>query len=502
MINRFLIILSLAVVTHVPAEDITAINKQTDGYRGAWYFNQRIGGEYIYKYSGGLGTYCAKHKPFAVHCPEVQKTFFCYGGVNTNYIETFRKELSSGNLDSGKPEGAICHLVAYFDHKTGMVPKPTVLLDKRTFDAHDNPVITVDDAGYIWILSTAHGNLRPAFVHKSRKPYDISEFERISPFRMINQKKEPITNFSYMQVWHVPKQGFVYFFTKYDGWRRETCFATSTDGIEWSWSQLADIEEGHYQISAASVDKAATAFNYHPRAFRGNVKQKGLNWRTNLYYMETPDRGKTWRAADGTALNLPLTEPLNAALVHNYESEGLLLYLKDIGLDREGRPVILFITAQGFHSGPGDGPRTWRVAQWSGSEWTINDITTSDSNYDMGSLYIEEDGLLRVIAPTEKGPQPYNPGGEVAMWTSEDSGKTWKKVRQMTVDSQYNHSYVRRPVNANPDFYGFWTDGHGREPSPSRLYFCNRSGDVFRLPQLMSNNMQAPERITFGNKAE
>ncbi|MBN2308178.1 MAG: LamG domain-containing protein, partial [Candidatus Hydrogenedentes bacterium] len=41
------------------------INEKDDGYRGIWYYNQPSGDEYVYKYSGGLGTYCAKHIPHA-----------------------------------------------------------------------------------------------------------------------------------------------------------------------------------------------------------------------------------------------------------------------------------------------------------------------------------------------------------------------------------------------------------------------------------------------------
>ena len=40
----------------------------------------------------------------------------------------------------------------------------------------------------------------------------------------------------------------------------------------------------------------------------------------------------------------------------------------------------------------------------------------------------------------------------------------------------------RRPVNAHDDFYAFWADGHGRQPSASSLYFCTKAGDVYRLP--------------------
>ncbi len=497
-----LLILLLALVFPVVARSEAAGPplKQADGYVGVWYQNQRLGGEYVFKYSGGLGTYSAKHRPFAVYRPEVNKTFFCYGGVDHDYHERYAEKLSHENLDSARPKDAIHHMVSYYDHNTGTVPKPGILLNKNTHDAHDNPVISVDDGGRIWIFSTTHGNSRTAYVRKSTRPYDISEFEDVRPFQVIDGKKEPIRNFSYMQAWHLPKKGFVYFFTKYEGPKRRTCFASSADGIEWKWTQLADIEDGHYQISAATADKAATAFNYHPKAFMGDPKKRGLNWRTNLYYMETPDQGKTWRTADGTALEPPLAKTGNPALIRDFEKEGLLVYLKDITFDSEGRPLILFITSEGYQSGPENNPRTWRLARWDGSEWVISDITTSDNNYDMGSLYHEGDGSLRVIAPTETGPQPFNPGGEIGMWLSKDKGGTWNKQRQLTSGSPYNHTYVRRPVDADPGFYGFWADGHGREPSLSRLYFCNSDGDVFMLPSSMENEMETPERIAPGKK--
>jgi hypothetical protein len=471
---------------------------KADGYVGVWYQNQRLGGEYVFKYSGGLGTYSAKHRPFAIYCPEVGKTFFCYGGVDADYHRRYAGKLSHENLDSAQPKDAIHHMVSFYDHEKGTVPKPTVLLNKNTHDAHDNPVISVDDEGHIWILSTTHGNSRTAHVRKSKRPYDISEFEEIQPYQMIDGKKEVIKNFSYMQAWHLHGKGFVYFFTKYEGPKRRTCFASSADGIEWKWQQLADIEDGHYQISSARADRAATTFNYHPKAFNGDPKKRGLNWRTNLYYMETPDQGETWKAADGTALKLPLTKTTNPALVRDFESEGLLVYLKDITFDATGHPLILFITSKGFESGPENNPRTWRLARWDGTAWVISEITTSDNNYDMGSLYCEKGGRLKIMAPTEVGPQPFNPGGEIAMWVSDDGGTTWVKERQMTSGSQFNHTYVRRPENADPGFYGFWADGHGREPSISHLYFCNRDGEVFVLPTEMNEDTQAPLKVAPG----
>lgn len=82
----------------------------------------------------------------------------------------------------------------------------------------------------------------------------------------------------------------------------------------------------------------------------------------------------------------------------------------------------------------------------------------------MVPLYIEPDGLWRVIAPTEPGPQPWTTGGEMVLWTSRDQGATWIKVKQLTRNSRFNHTYAHRPVNAHPDFYAFWADGNPFNP--------------------------------------
>jgi hypothetical protein len=319
--------------------------------------------------------------------------------------------------------------------------------------------------------------MRDAYIHRSVRPYDETEFEHIQT-----------TNFSYAQPWYLPGRGFLFLNTKYMRGRMLHQM-TSPDGRTWTEPRLlAAIEMGHYQVSGHQGGKVGTAFNFHPRP-------KGLNWRTNLYYMETVDFGQTWRNAAGQELELPLRSPANPALVHDFRTEGLNVYMKDVVFDGKGNPVVLFVTSKGWQSGPVNDPRTWRTARWTGTEWEIHGSITSDNNYDMGSLYIEQAGLWRLIAPTQPGPQRYNTGGEVALWTSADRGANWTLVRQLTRDSPHNHGYCRRPVNAHPDFYAFWADGHGREPSESRLYFCNRDGDVFRLPPGMAGDVARPERV-------
>lgn len=435
------------------------VSVKDDGYRGIWYSNQKQDDEYVYKYSGGLGTYCSSHNPFAIYRPEVQKTFFCYGGTVKGKIE-------------------LLHMVSYYDHRTGLVPRPTIVMNKRTDDAHDNPVLSMDDAGALWIFSSSHGTARPSFLWKSARPYEIDRFENVL-----------VTNFSYTQPWYLPERGFLFLQTLYRGGRK-LHFQTSADGVTWSEPSLyAAIDQGHYQVSWCDGKKVACAFNYHP-------SPHGLNWRTNLYYMETADMGKTWRNVRGEAMGLPLTDARNAALVRDYEAEGLKVYVQDLNFDAAGRPAVLYTTSKGYESGPANDPRTWTTAAWNGSDWEIRGTIRSDNNYDMGSIYLERDDLWRIIGPTEPGPQAYNTGGEIAMWTSADRGVTWKKLRQMTAGSRYNHGYCRRPIGAHPDFYAIWADGHGREPSESRLYFCDRDGNVSLLPQTMTGEFARPERVT------
>lgn len=460
-------------------EGAQLLNRKDDGYRGIWYYIGYLPqSPYVYKYAGGLGTYPSNHYPFSVYVPAKHKTYFCYGGAD--------------------PAGKVLyHEVGYYDHRKGKVSRPVIVLNKATGDAHDNPVLQVDKKGYIWLFSTAHGAGRPAFIHRSVKPYNIRKFENVHPVKMEEGKEVPMTNFSYLQMYYDKARGFLGLFTHYTEqqlkYGKRTCrviaYMTSADGVHWSeWKDLANIEEGHYQTSGQSGRRVGTSFNYHPARQSG----AGLDYRTNLYYLYTDDYGKTWRTADGKAVQIPLREISNDALVHDYAAEGLKVYINDLNFDRQGNPVILYETTKGWEPGPENGPRQWYTARWTGARWEILPFTTSDNNYDMGSLYTEPDGTWRVIAPTDPGPQPYNTGGALVMWVSRDEGRSWHKVKELAPGSEKNQSYPRRPVNASPDFYAFWADGNGRKASASHLFFCDKVGKVFMLPEKMKRREMKP----------
>ncbi len=453
-----------------PANQDIFCTKDT-GYRGIWWGQTPTHDEYVYKYSGGLGTYPVQNAPFAVYCEEVRKTFFVYGGTTpTSHLETDTRA-TRWNCTPGE----LLHMVSYYDHETAKFPAPTILLDKWTADPHDNPVISVDDEGYLWIFSPSHGHwTTPSYIHRSTEPYSIDFFETVEE-----------TLFAYPQVWAVKGKGLAFFHSQYakpgtDGTGRGIYYRHGRDGGDLDKPVcLGCLEQGHYQTTARRADgMVATAFDFHPA-------EGGLEARTNIYYAQSADEGKTWTDASGNPLCLPVNHRDHPARIRDFLAEGLLVYIKDLVFDREGKPVIHFVTSKGWKPGPSSGPHTWHVAFWNGQEWAYSEVLTSDNNYDMGSLYEEPDGGWLLIGTSGRGAQPWNTGGEVEMWRISPAASSWERVKTLTYRSDYNHSHPRRPYHYHPEFAALWADGHARKPSPSRLYCCGLAGESIR--ELPSN---------------
>lgn len=428
-----------------------------NGYRGIWFTLGQMT-EYGDKYSGGLGTYTANHVPMAVYAPQVKKTFFVYGGTKQG-------------------QRYLLAMASYYDHERHVVPRPTIVHDKGGVnDPHDNPSLCIDEKGYVWVFVSGRGRVRPGFIYRSLQPYRIDAFERLGEREM-----------TYPQPRWIEGRGFLYLLTKYTK-GRELYWSTSRDGQEWTADQKFAGMGGHYQTSHQRGEVVFTAFNTHPG---GNVDK-----RTNLYYLQTNDLGQTWRNARGEPIQVPLSDPQNPALVRDYQAEKRLVYIHDLDLDRHSRPVILYITSADFRPGPSGDPRWWTVARATETGWEYTEVTRANHNYTTGSLYLQDDGVWRIIGPTEPGPQPIGSGGEVAVWISRDQGKTWRKERDVTKGSRYNHNYVRRPVAAHSGFAAFWADGDPDKLSPSHLYFASQTGDrVWRLPYDMAGDFAAPEAV-------
>ncbi|GAA4438551.1 BNR-4 repeat-containing protein [Ravibacter arvi] len=441
----------------------TIHNQKINGYKGIWFaLGQRS--DYGDKYSGGLATYTAKHIPLAIYAEKVNKTFFVYGGT------------------TGPHDKYLLCMAGVFDHATGRVTRPTIVFDKLGVeDPHDNPSIAMDDKGHIWVFVSGRGRSRMGYKYRSKLPYSVDGFDQV--------REEEMT---YPQPKYVTGKGFLHLFTKYTG-TRELYFETSPDGMTWSedrklagMKRPGDKNSGHYQISGQWGEKICFFFNWHPD---GNV-----DLRTNIYYMQTTDFGKTWTTIEGKTLPLPQDKTDSPALVMEYFSKGKNVYIKDVSFDEKGNPVALYLAGPGHEPGPVNGPRQWYVLHWNGTSWENHPITTSDHNYDTGSLFTDGPAWT-FIAPTENTPQQWGAGGEVVMWTSTDKGKSWTRVKQITRRSERNHNYVRKVMGGTDPFRYFWADGNPDKMSESLLYFGDSKGNVWQLPYDMVADEQLPVKV-------
>ena len=475
--KKGLVFLFTIIGFSLSAQPYPSINNQKiDGYKGIWF---TLGQFYEYgdKYSGGLGTYTADHTPMAIYASEVRKTFFVYGGIAEG-----RKSNADSPDFKGRDYGnyLLC-MAGCFDHKTQTVSKPTVVLDKNgVFDPHDNPSLAIDADGYLWVFPAGRNRSRPGFIFKSRQPYSIEAFDQILEDEIC-----------YPQPYFVGGKGFLLLFTKYLGVRL-LYFNTSPDGHRWSEHQqlfaikrLEDTNGGHYQVSGQSGDKIVFFCNWHPD---GNVDR-----RTNIYYLQTVDYGRTWTGADGATVSIPVTEVHSETLVREFFSKGQNVYLHDVAFDGQGNPIVLYVYGTSHEPGPVNGLKIWAVTFWNGKEWENREITTSDHNYDTGCIWATKDKWT-VIGPTENSPQPWGGGGEIVIWESMDRGNSWKRTRQVTQNSPRNHNYVRKVVNGVDPFRYFWADGNPDKPSISLMYFGDSKGNVRQLPYSMSKDRQKPQK--------
>lgn len=443
-----------------------------NGFHGIWYAVGSSGDQYAYKYSGGLGTYTHQTAPLAIYAEEVNRTYFVYGGTNGT-SNTLKNYLS------------------YFDHTTGLLARPREVRHVGGTDNHRNITMAIDDDGYINIFANSHGDGGTGNLYKSNVPYEIADFNEVPlPVSVFGNASGKVT-LSYSNPFYTPGAGFTVVYNQYhDG--RAVHVARSPDGVNWTDVSLFDTNQGHYTAARQHGNTIGVSADWH----RGG----SLDNRTNLYYFESPDAGATWTNAAGAPISAPLTTTSNIALVHDYNAENKLVYMKDIDYDPAGRPILTYLTVSdstgsGHTSGPKPGGRTLHTAHWTGSQWRIRDVMQTDHNYDHGELHVEADGSWRLTGPFIDGPQQYGTGGEIGVWTSGDEGASWQQVDQLTSGSPYNHTYVREPVNAHDDFFSYWADGNAFAQSPSRLYFGTKEGRVYRMPTSFTGDFARPELV-------
>ncbi|HUS80505.1 MAG TPA: BNR-4 repeat-containing protein, partial [Armatimonadota bacterium] len=417
--------------------------------RGVWYqcgkANLLPGQGAVY--SGPMATYCVWHRPMAIFRPEVNRSFFVYG-----------------NADNSPT-------ISFYDHASGSFAYPVVLGSNPDGDAHRNPTLLIDEAGYLHVFYGAHGH--QTHVLRSERPWDITAWAEAA------QIEDPGT--SYPQPWQLlPGEIFVSY-RQAPGWR----FRMSADGAR-SWRDPVDIvnfgcpddargcaECSIYGITVAEGGDYPRRLHFAWSRLGGGtpeeIESKHL-WarRYNVYYACSDDGGSTWKRSDGSRYELPINEE-QAEKIWDCGQRGI--WLTDIQVDSRGNPYILFLDSrvETFEA-------RWMVARRVPDGWAFTEVTRSDHMYDAGALIAIADDDLRIWGPTTDV-QPHEDGGDIDEWCSTDGGATWELARHLTSGSRYSHNHVK-PVMGHQlgtgDLRAIWNYGDSMSPPETRdvrLYF-------------------------------
>jgi len=394
-------------------------------------------------YGGAHATYCAWTRPMAVYAPAVDKTFFVFG-----------------NMDNSPT-------ISFYDHQAKQLAPAQVLGANPDMDAHKNPHLLIDEGGYLYVFYRSHCS--PTHLTRSAKPYDISEWENLGAI---------VERSSYPQPWQV-KPGEMIVLYRGGGTHDATeSIIRSTDrGQTWSRPEVVVATprgNGCYGVSIAETGDFPRRVHFAWSVTRGKWWQ-----RYHVYYAYSDDGGATWRKTDGRAYELPITEE-TSEMIFESDVPDRGVWLKDIQLDSQGNPYVLFIDS---HTPTYDG--VWRMAKCVDDKWTFHELAASDHMYDAGAIVFLADDDIRIYAPTTPS-QPYQDGGEIEEWQSTDAGVTWTNTKHLTSGSKYSHNHVKAVHNAGrPDFRVFWNYGDARNPPETHDVDLYWYGEGLASPQKM-----------------
>lgn len=439
------------------SQSLFSQNLRLDGYRGLWYGTDQAF-QYGLTLSGGVATFSPRHRPVAIYSPEVNKTFFVYSG-------TISAE-----------ERHLVIMISYYDHKLGKVPRPVLVYDKLGVkEPFDNASLVIDNAGHLWIFISGRARTRPAIVFKSTNPWSIDKFELKYQCEMITPQPWCFNNGRIGALYSKQTSGIEIWFSD----------CSLTPSVENS-TKIAGFG-GHYKISGMNRDKLYVAFNYYPPG-------EFLN-QANLYLLYSDDFGKTWKTTDNNQAIIPLSKIDNEALICDFISEKIRVFLLDMDFDSDGYPVLLVITSRNSDPVENQFDGTLGIVHRVNNSWDLVEICDADNINDSGTLSTQS-GYWEVLASAGHTGKKGVAGGEITRWISKNEGLNWIKDRDVTYNSQYPNSFVRRPLNARKDFHAIWADGDPEKISESKLYFTNSEGNkVWVLPYEMVSDFKRPQRI-------
>jgi hypothetical protein len=316
--------------------------------------------------------------------------------------------------------------VASYDHTT-LERMTATLHPQLQRDDHANPAILVLPDGRLRVFYSAHGGDR-MYHRTSLAPGDVSAWE---PEQTVPGNTSGSRGYTYPNPIRLAAEQRTYLFWR--GGNFNPTFATQADGAEtWSTPRNLISVAGERPYAKYDSDGQATihvAFtNAHPREADD----------VNIYYAAYRD-GRLWKA-DGTAvgtLAAPIA-PQAADLVYDGPENA---WVHDVAHDAAGRPVIVFARF------PAVGDHRYMYARWTGTEWSVHEITAAggsihdgdfEEQYSAGITLDHEDPSVVYLS------HPVEGAFEIEAWRTADGGASWDERRVVTAGSAVENV---RPVS-------------------------------------------------------
>lgn len=322
-------------------------------------------------------------------------------------------------------------MIATYDHASGKWSQP-VKVGSGT-DNHGGPALTCDSQGYLHLIFGPHGDV--PFQHcRSTKPNDASKWIKLDGFG--HRPTYPSAVCDKDDTLHVIYRGGVSSGALKLIYQRRT-----PDGV---WSEPQALARAaadwkgythyHASIVIAADQTLHVAFDLY---FAGAAKHAG--------HMISRDGGKTWEAADGSPLDVPVSVGSSALFASTDEAFKVV----NVVCDSTGHPWISLADARS-KAGP-------TICRHDGKKWIsfcpaeslVTSIPASELSF-TGSLSI--DSRDRIYIALTRGMRVVGGiSGDVILLYSVDSGRSFRHLVVFPPDVRLPHTglSLERPTGHN-----------------------------------------------------
>jgi hypothetical protein len=293
--------------------------------------------------------------------------------------------------------------------------RATVTVRRRLgTDDHNNPVLLIEPDQRLTVFYSRHDGRGGLMYRRTTRPRDIRAW---GPQRRL-PGAGPRRGWAYPNPQRLSAERRTFLFWRGLSW--DPTFATRRDGGGWSQPRMllrvpgqSSVERPYIKFDGNGRDRIDFAFTpSHPSKYP-----------TSIYYARY-GHGR-FRRADGTRIarlrDLPLL-PRQADTVYDATRTGVPAWVHDVGVDRRGRPVVVYALIRG--------PRDHRYvyATWTGRRWVRRPIVaaggtivrTGTQPFYSGGLSLDHADPRIVYLSRPVGGQH-----EIERWTTADRGRTW-----------------------------------------------------------------------------